>query len=134
MAARLNHINEIIKPALKDGKIVIADRFADSTFVYQGYVNNYGIDKCISLHKKLLDNFLPTKTFLFLLSPKIIIERLNNRKKLNKYDKLNINFHKKVIKGYNFLLKQNNKRFYRINANQSINSIHKNIISKLTNK
>ena len=45
MSARLNHINTVIKPALNDGKIVITDRFADSTFVYQGFVNNYGLKK-----------------------------------------------------------------------------------------
>ena len=45
MAARLNHINSVIKPALNKGKIVISDRFADSTFVYQGYVSGFGIKK-----------------------------------------------------------------------------------------
>ena len=45
MASRLNHINTIIKPALKKGKLVISDRFCDSTFVYQCYVNGFGIEK-----------------------------------------------------------------------------------------
>ena len=66
MSGRLNHINNIIKPSLNEGKLVISDRFADSTFVYQGYVNNFGLNKSIDLHKKLLNNFLPDKTFLFL--------------------------------------------------------------------
>ena len=43
MSSRLNHINKVIKPALKEGKIVISDRYADSTFVYQGFVNNFGM-------------------------------------------------------------------------------------------
>ena len=73
MAARLNHINSVIKPALNKGKIVISDRFADSTFVYQGYVNGFGIQKAKDLHKILLNNFLPHKTFLFELEPKEII-------------------------------------------------------------
>ena len=68
MFSRSNHINKLIKPALLEGKIVISDRFADSTFVYQGYVNNFGMEKTINLHRQLLDNFLPKKTFLFLLS------------------------------------------------------------------
>jgi len=130
MAARLNHINKIIKPALKKGKIVITDRFADSTFVYQGYVNNYGLKKTMQLHKNLLYNFLPSKTFLFILHPKIINKRLQKRKISNKYDKINLNFHKKVIKGYN-LVAENNKRFYKIDANRSIKSIHQDIISFL---
>ena len=131
MAARLNHINKIIKPALKKGKIVITDRFADSTFVYQGYVNNYGLKKTIQLHKQLLDNFLPVKTFLFLLPPKIINERLKGRKNSNKYDKINVKFHEKVIKGYKMVAKKNS-RFQIIDASKSIKSIHESIIKSLT--
>ena len=78
MASRLNHINTIIKPALNKGKLVISDRFCDSTFVYQCYLNRFGIEKGIMLHKKLLDNFLPRKTFLFMLSPKEILKRLKS--------------------------------------------------------
>ena len=130
MAARLNHLNNIIYPALKSGKIVISDRYADSTFVYQGYVNNYGMNKSITLHKLLLKNFLPKKTFLFLLPPEKINERLKKRKSPNKYDKLNLIFHKKVNQGYRKLSK-NNKRFYLINASNTIEKIQKEIINVL---
>ena len=130
MAARLNHVNKVIKPALKAGKIVISDRFADSTFVYQGFVNNYGMKKTISFHKIFLDNFLPQKTFLFLLSPQKINKRLQNRKISNKYDKTNHSFHAKVIKGYK-KLSNNNKRFCILRADASINYIHDQIIKEL---
>ena len=132
MAARLNHLNKVIYPALKTGKIVISDRYADSTFVYQGFVNQYGIDKTINLHKILLNNFLPYKTFLFHLSPTEINKRLKKRKILNKYDKLNLAFHNKVNEGYK-KLSYNNKRFYSINASNSIKDIHDEIISVLKN-
>ena len=130
MAARLNHIDKVIKPALKNGKLVITDRFADSTFVYQGYVHNYGLNKTIQLHKSLLDNFMPSKTFLFQLSSRIINERLIKRKVSNKYDKLDIKFHQKVIRGYNFLSKQN-KRFYKLDATKPKKTIHEEIINCL---
>ena len=97
MSSRLNHINRVIKPALNNGKIVITDRFADSTFVYQGFVNNLGLKKAIKLHKQLLYNFLPDKTFLFLTSPQEILKRIKSRKKLNKYDIDDLKFHKKII-------------------------------------
>ncbi len=125
MAARSNHINNVIKPALKNGKLVISDRFADSTFVYQGYVNKFGIQKAKNLHKKILNNFLPKKTFLFKLSTNLIISRLKLRKIKNKYDKLDIKFHNKVNKGYNLI--SNNKRFIKIDASHSLLSIHEKI-------
>lgn len=132
MAARMNHLNKIIFPALKAGKIVISDRYVDSTFVYQGFVNNYGIKEAKDLHKKLLNNFLPNKTFLFILPPTQIIKRLKQRKISNKYDKMDINFHKKVNKGYK-ILSQTNKRFHIINAKKSIQNIHEEILKVLFN-
>ena len=130
MSARLNHINNVILPSLKKGKIVISDRFADSTFVYQGYVNNFGLKKTLDLHKKLLNNFLPTKTFLFILNSNEINRRLKLRKNKNKYDKINKDFHNKVIRGYKKISK-NNKRFYTIDATKSITSISEQIIKEI---
>ena len=130
MSARLNHINNIILPSLKRGKIVISDRFADSTFVYQGYVNNFGLKKTLNLHKNLLNNFLPTKTFLFILNSNEINRRLKLRKNKNKYDKINKDFHNKVIRGYKKISK-NNKRFYTIDATKSLTSISEKIIKEI---
>ena len=130
MSARLNHINNVILPSLKRGKIVISDRFADSTFVYQGYVNNFGLNKTLDLHKKLLNNFLPTKTFLFILNSNEINRRLKLRKNKNKYDKINKDFHNKVIRGYKKISK-NNKRFYTIDATKSLTTISDKIIREI---
>ncbi|MDC0060454.1 dTMP kinase [Pelagibacteraceae bacterium] len=129
MAARSHHINHVIKPALNKGDLVISDRFADSTFVYQGYVNKFGIQKAKSLHKNILNNFLPHKTFLFNLPTSKIISRLKNRKSKNKYDKLERNFHDQVNKGYELI--SNSKRFIKIDASKSITSINKKIIKSI---
>ena len=129
MAARSHHINNVIKPALDKGSLVISDRFADSTFVYQGFVNNFGIQKAKKLHKNILNNFLPHKTFLFNLSTSKIIARLKNRKSKNKYDKLERNFHDQVNRGYDLISK--NKRFIKIDASKSITSINKQIIKTI---
>ena len=123
MAARSDHINKVIKPALKNGKFVISDRFADSTFVYQGYVNNFGIKKAKKLHRDILNNFLPNKTFLFKLSASKILARLKKRKNKNKYDKLDKKFHDNVNKGYKLI--SNNNRFIKIDASKSLQFINK---------
>ena len=129
MAARSHHMNNVIIPALKKGKLVISDRFADSTFVYQGYVNKFGVQKAKNLHKNILNNFLPDKTFLFKLSTPIVLSRLKDRKIKNKYDKLEKRFHDRVNKGYEII--SNNKRFIKIDASKSIETIHKNIIAHI---
>ena len=129
MAARSSHINNVILPNLNKGKIVISDRFADSTFVYQGFVNKFGIPKIKKLHDQLLNRFYPNYTFLFNLTTKEIISRLKNRKNKNKYDKLDIKFHLSVIKGYKKI--SNSKRFININASLSKLDIHKVILKKL---
>ena len=129
MAARSNHINNVILPNLNKGKIVISDRFADSTFVYQGFVNKFGIPKIKKLHDQLLNRFYPNYTFLFKLTTNEIISRLKNRKNKNKYDKLDIKFHLSVIKGYKKI--SNSKRFININASLSKLDIHKIILKKL---
>ena len=129
MAARLNHINQVIEPNLKKGKLVISDRFADSTFVYQGFVNGFGIKKIQKLHKDLLNNFLPTKTFLFKLPSNEIIKRLKKRKIKNKYDIKDIQFHNKIALGYKQI--SNNKRFTLINGLMSKDTIHQKILKTL---
>ena len=130
MASRMNHINKIILPALYKNKIVISDRYADSTFVYQGYVNKFGMNRSIRLHKLLLNNFLPKKTFLFKISSNEIIKRLKKRKNKNKYDIIDKVFHKKVISGYNKLSKNNN-RFIIIDSRKSILHINNKIIETI---
>ena len=129
MAARSNHINNVIIPNLNKGRIVISDRYADSTLVYQGYVNNFGISKIKKLHSNLLNNFNPDYTFVFNIKINTILKRLNKRKIKNKYDKIDINFHKKVIKGYKIISKQ--KRYININASLDKKQIHKNIVEYL---
>ena len=129
MAARSHHINKVILPNIKKGRIVISDRYVDSTFVYQGFVNNFGINKLKKLHYEILDNFLPDHTFLFNLSIEEIITRLKKRKIKNKYDKINLKFHKKVISGYNKI--SHARRFYKIDASQSRDMIHNKILNIL---
>ena len=129
MAARSNHLNNIILPNIKKGKIVISDRYADSTFVYQGIVNKFGINKAKKLHLDILNNFYPNYTFLFNLSVDEIIKRLKKRKVKNKYDKSDINFHKEIIKGYKKISK--GKRYVDIDASLSKMNIHANILKFL---
>ena len=82
------------------------------------------------MHKQLLGNFLPNKTFLFLVSPKEILKRLKLRKKSNKYDNNNLNFHNKIIKVYKIISKNNN-RFITINAEKNFDEIQNKLQNKI---
>ena len=135
MSSRLDHLNKIIKPGLKKNKIVICDRFVDSTAIYQGYFNKFGINNIYKLHKILLGNFLPDITFFFNSKPEIIKMRLMKRKNKNKYDILDHKFNKKINDGYLKLAKKK-KRFIIINASLSKTKIHdiitQNILKKIS--
>ena len=133
MTSRLDHLNKIIIPALNNNKIVICDRYVDSTAIYQGYYNKFGVQKIYQLHKLLLNNFLPDLTFVFNNNPNIAKKRLLKRKNKNKYDKVDYKFNNKINSAFIKLAKKNS-RFIIIDATLSINEIHDIIISYLINK
>ncbi|ADE30230.1 dTMP kinase [Rickettsia prowazekii] len=96
MAARYDHMARKIIPALKDGYIVICDRFIDSTACYQGLELENGIDLVYSLHKTLMPSLMPDITFFIDVEPHTAIKRVNARNMSNKFDIRSIDFYKKI--------------------------------------
>ena len=129
MSARSENISLIKKNYKK--KIILIDRFVDSTIAYQHY--GLGVDiKIINLiNNFLLKNIKVTFTFLNLVNSKNMIERLKKRKKLNRYDKFSIAFYNKVQKGFLNISKRRNKKYLRVNSNLEINFNKKMIINKV---
>ena len=111
LAARSENIN-LIKKFYKK-KIILIDRFVDSTIAYQHY--GMGVDLKIinSINKFLLKKIKVNFTFLNVVNKKNILKRLKGRKSLNRYDQFNMNFYNKVQKGFLKLAKLN-KRLYKI--------------------
>ena len=130
MVSRIDHINRIISPALKNKKVIISDRYVDSTAIYQGYYNKFGIKNVYDLHKQYLNNILPNLTFYFDVDTATTSARLRKRKIKNKYDIIEKKFNNKIRKGY-LKIAKNNKRFIIINASLNKEEIHKIIINKL---
>lgn len=106
-AARLEHVEKLIKPALKQNKIVISDRFFDSTYAYQG--SGFGLDENLidEVKKITLQNFTPDITFLIDVSVETAFSRIQNRLDNNRYEKLGQDFHEKVRRGFLQLAKKN---------------------------
>ena len=130
-AARNEHLKNLIIPELKNNKIIICDRFIDSTYAYQIIAQN--IDKKIfeGLNKLILKDIFPSITFLIDIEPAIGIKRsLKGKKKETKYEELSIKFHKKVRKAFKKLSKSE-KRIKVIDGRLNIKQIHKKIIDEI---
>lgn len=128
-ALRREHINKVIDPAIKNGKIILCDRFLDSTIVYQGLVGKIDEKKLIYLHKTFCYNLFPDLTFFLHLHPSIGLERTKNRtnNNENKFEKLGLKYHQEILKGFNFLHKKYLKRIIRIDASQSKETVSNKI-------
>ena len=132
LAARSENIEKIIKKNYKK-KIILIDRFVDSTLAYQHY--GMGIDKNIinKINQYLLGKIKIDFTFLNLVNMTNLQLRLSKRKNLNRYDKFKISFYKKIQNGFIKIAKKNKKKYLIINSNDSIRKNKKIILNK-TNK
>ena len=115
LAARYEHYKKFIGPAISDGKIVICDRFIDSTLAYQCTNNNKLQEFYFKMSRPLIKNLEPSLTILLDITPNKALERISKRKENNRYDNKDINFYFNVRKSYNNLAK-NNSRIYKLNA------------------
>jgi dTMP kinase len=128
--ARLEHVEQIIKPSLNQGMVVICDRFFDSTYAYQGSAQ--GIDLAIieAIQKITLKDFQPDITFLIDIEVSKAFERIQLRTDNNRYEKLGFNFHQKVRSGF-LKLADKNKRIKIINGLQDPQQVLMDIINHL---
>ncbi len=129
MAARSENINTIKDSYNK--KIILIDRFTDSTIAYQHFGMGVNINLIETLNKYLLQNLKIDFTFLNIVNKKNLQERLKKRKSLNRYDKFNMSFYNKVQNGFLKLLKKQKKKYQLINSNLDINDNEKLILSKI---
>ena len=129
LAARSENIIKLKKYYKK--KVIIIDRFTDSTIAYQhfGMGVNRSLIKMINSH--IVENFKVDFTFLNIVNQSNMIRRLKSRKKLNRYDKFNSNFYRKVQSGYIKMSKINKKKYKVINSNEDIQKNKKIIIEKI---
>lgn len=124
-ASRAQHVKQIIRPALEQGKTVICDRFMDSSIAYQGYGRKLG--DCVRVMNEIAVNeCTPNITFFMDLNPQIG----KNRIQVDQQDRLElekIEYHNEVYRGYLALAKENPDRIRIINASRGIEEIHEDI-------
>ncbi len=129
MAARSENIN-IIKKSLNK-KIILIDRFTDSTIAYQHFGMGVDLNLIETLNKFLLKNIKVSFTFLNIVNQKNLRQRLKQRKSLNRYDKFKMSFYNKVQNGFIKLSKKQKKKYLLINSNLEINKNEKLILNKI---
>ncbi|HIV81472.1 MAG TPA: dTMP kinase [Candidatus Salinicoccus merdavium] len=137
-AARRQHLVEKVVPALNDGKIVLCDRFIDSSLAYQGHARNLGMDEIMQVNKFAIENHMPDLTIYLKLPPEIGLKRIqDNERDSNRLDKETLEFHKNVVLGYNELSENYPDRIKVVDADQSIEDVFKDtysIIEKYMNR
>ena len=129
LAARSENIDLIKKNIGK--KIILIDRFIDSTIAYQHYGMGIDLNLINSINKHLLKDINVNFTFLNFVNKKNMFLRLSKRKQLNRYDKFNYTFYTKVQNGYIKIGKKNPKKYMKINSNLDIHINKKLIIDKV---
>ncbi|WP_273724861.1 dTMP kinase [Leuconostoc mesenteroides] len=124
-AARRQHLVQTIIPALKEGKVVISDRYVDSSIAYQGGGRQIGVQKVSDINFFATEGILPDKTIYFKVRSEVGIERINSTRtnEINRLDNAAIEFHKRVNKTYLSLVEAGNQRFEIVNAEESIEKV-----------
>lgn len=130
-AARVDHTNKIIKPALKESCIVLCDRFCDSTFAYQSNYNNVNIDKLINLHD-LVIGLYPDLTFILDAPARIVMGRVSeDEKKGDQFDRADELMQEKIRQTYLWLASNEPHRYDVIDATQSPEEVFRSMTPML---
>jgi dTMP kinase len=136
-AARVQHWREAISPALAQGKIVVCDRFADATTVYQGYARGLDLGWIAELHARAVDNVKPDLTFLLDLPVAEGLKRAWKRMesytlKEDRFEKETLEFHQRVREGYLNLARRESDRFIVLDGLKDESSLHQQIVAHLS--
>jgi len=130
LAARNEHFNKVIKPNLSKNKIILCDRFVDSTFAYQVYAKGVNIKLVEAVHKHILGKFKPDLTFILKVNINKSKDRLKKRKIINRYDKFSKQFYIKAQNAFIKIAKREKKRCLIIDNSLDSSKTEKIILNK----
>jgi dTMP kinase len=135
-AARRQHLIEKVKPALEKGKMVLCDRFVDSSLAYQGYARDLGIDEVWSINQFAIEMLMPQLTIYFDIEPELGLKRINKNKEreINRLDLENLEFHQKVRDGYYLLMERFPDRMVRIDASGTVEEVYEQTVKMINDK
>ena len=130
LAARNEHIEKILKPAIFNKKNIVCDRFTDSTLAYQVYGKKVSKSLVEKVHKEILNNIKPDLTFILKLNIKKAFQRVKKRKKRNRYDNFPAKYYQKVQRAFIKIAKTNKKRYMILDTSKNTLETEKKIYKK----
>lgn len=138
LASRAQHIDEVISPALQAGKVVLCDRFNDSTIAYQGYARGLGLDYVKNLCSQVCRDVVPNLTFYLRVDPETGLHRSKGTHKkqaasgeLDRIESEKMDFHRSILEGFDLLAKQEPSRIFVIDAAKTKEYVIKKAMAKL---
>ena len=134
LAARSEHVKNKIKPAISKKKVVICDRFIDSTLAYQVYGKGVKKKFVDLIHKYILRGIKPDLTFVLKVDISKALKRLKSRKKINRYDKFSRSFYQKVQKGFIKIAKKSKQKYIILDNTEDTIETEKMIFRKMREK
>ena len=135
-AARRQHLVEKVKPAMDEGRIVLCDRFVDSSIVYQGYARGIGMDEVREINQFAIEGFMPDLTIFFDIKPEIGLARIaaNDSREVNRLDLEGLAFHELVDEGYKTQAKMNPERIVSVDATKSVEALTDEVCALILSK
>lgn len=133
-AARAQHLKDKVEPALAQGKLVICDRYVDSSIAYQAYARGLGLDFVKKINAFAIENYLPDATIFIDLTPEAAFARKKGADVNDRLEQAGMAFHKRVYAGYDAIAKADTNRVLRIDGNATPQEIFQNVLKKLQEK
>lgn len=135
-AARSQHLAEKVIPALAEGKLVLCDRFIDSSLAYQGHARGLGIDAVYEINRFAVGDCMPELTLFFDVQPETGLARINaaRGREVNRLDLEGIRFHERVREGYQLAMALDPERFVVIDAEQPMEQVYEDALAALTTR
>ncbi len=133
-AARVQHLSDRVEPALAEGKLVICDRYVDSSLAYQAYARGLGVDFVTKINAFALENYLPDLTIFIDLTPEAAFARKKGADENDRMELAGMQFHRRVYEGYKSLAKANPDRFVCVDGNKTPTEIFEAVLQILKDK
>jgi dTMP kinase len=133
-AARRQHLAQKVLPALEAGKLVLCDRFIDSSLAYQGHARGLGIEEVYAINKFAVGDCMPELTLFFDVLPEVGLARINaaRGREVNRLDLEGMRFHELVREGYQLAMARDPERFLVIDAGQTEEKVYQDALAALT--